>query len=59
MTALANSLERLATADAEHERVYSETLIEDYEYLLDLANDVYVVSLETHLASLDCFGFSH
>ncbi len=59
MTALANSLERLAMADADHERVYSETLIEDYEYLLDLANDVYVASLETHLASLDCFGLSH
>ncbi|GEM_PF-1596863 len=59
MTALANSLERLAMADADQERVYSETLIDDYEDLLDLANDVYVASLETHLASLSCFGLTH
>ncbi|MDZ4836382.1 MAG: hypothetical protein SGJ27_21620 [Candidatus Melainabacteria bacterium] len=46
-------------ADADQERVYSETLIDDYEDLLDLANDVYVASLETHLASLSCFGLTH
>lgn len=59
MTALANSLERLAMTEADHGRVYSETIVEDYEYLLELANDVYVASLETHLASLDFLGLSH
>lgn len=55
MTALANTLERLALATVE-ERALSETMLEDYQYLLDLANDVYVASLETHVASLESLG---
>lgn len=56
MTALANTLERLAREEADHRKVFSESVIDDYQYLLDLANDVYVASLETHVASLECFS---
>lgn len=51
MTALANTLERLAL-DLEQEQAFSETIIDEYEYLLELANDVYIASLETHLDAL-------
>ncbi|MBX9666693.1 MAG: hypothetical protein K2X93_03700 [Candidatus Obscuribacterales bacterium] len=55
MTALANTLERLALAPVE-DRVLSETILDDYQFLLELANDVYVASLETHVASLECLA---
>ncbi len=55
MTALANTLEKLALATVE-DRVLSETILDDYQFLLELANDVYVASLETHVASLECLG---
>ncbi len=55
MTALANTLERLALANIE-ERALTESILEDYQYLLELANDVYVASIETHVASMECLG---
>lgn len=51
MTALANTLERIAL-NLEHDQAFSETIIDEYEYLIELANDVYIASLETHLDAL-------
>lgn len=48
MTALANTLERLAL-----EGTTDEKFINEYQYLVDLANDVYLAALDTHVASLD------
>jgi hypothetical protein len=47
MTIRAIPQERLALPDANLESIYGETLVDDYEYLLDLANDIYFASLET------------
>ena len=59
MTALANTLEQLASANSEQSKVFNEAVIDEYQYLLEMANDVYVASLETHLASMDCFGLQY
>jgi hypothetical protein len=58
MTALANTLEQLAL-NLEQEQVFSETIIDEYEYLLELANDVYIASLETHLEALEKIRRNH
>lgn len=59
MTALANTLEELAMSNEKEQKVLTDGFIDEYEYLLDLANDVYIASLETHLASLESFGLNH
>jgi len=59
MTALANTLEQLAMDAIINEKVLNDEYLDEYEYLLDLANDVYIASLETHVASLESFGYTH
>ncbi len=54
MRALANTLEHLAlVVETVDERVWGELNMDDYQDLFELADDVYVASLETHLASLE------
>jgi hypothetical protein len=58
MTALANTLERIAL-NLEQEQVFTEIIFDEYEYLLELANDVYIASLETHLETMENISPSH
>jgi len=58
MTALANTLERIAL-NLEQEQVFTEIIFDEYEYLLELANDVYIASLETHLETMENIRPSH
>ena len=51
MEDLANTLERLALEDTTDE-FFIETIKHEYQYLLDLANDVDLAALDTHLAGL-------
>jgi hypothetical protein len=50
MTALANTLELLAQMETLEENVLT---LDGFEDLLELANDVYIATLETHVASLE------
>lgn len=56
MSTLANALEALALTELNIDKSWSDSLLDDYQDLLDLANDLYVASLETHIASLNQAG---
>ncbi len=52
MAALANSLEQMAQDNFEIDAKTSIS-VDDYQYLLELTNDLYIAALETHLAAFD------
>jgi hypothetical protein len=58
MTAPINTLAGQAN-EPDHQKVLSEFVIDDYQYLLDLSNDAYIAALETHLISLEQSRNSH
>ena len=57
MTALSNMLESVAIDTLQtpfFESGVNDGNLEDFAELFELANDVYVATLETHFASLEC-----
>ncbi len=54
MRALANTLERLTLlVETVDEKVWGEVDLDDFEDLFELADDAYMATLDTHVASLE------
>ena len=54
MRALANTLERLTLlVETVEEKVWGEVDLDDFEDLFELADDAYMATLDTHVASLE------
>jgi hypothetical protein len=53
MKALAKPVRHLTLVETVDEKVWSEVDLEDFEDLFELANDAYMATLDTHVASLE------
>jgi hypothetical protein len=53
MKALAKPIRHLTLVETVDEKAWSEVDLEDFEDLFELADDAYMATLDTHVASLE------
>ncbi len=53
MKALANTVRHLTLVETIDEKVWGEVDLDDFEDLFELADDAYMATLDTHVASLE------
>ena len=53
MKTLAKTVRHLAVVETVDEKTWSDLVLDEFEDLFELADDAYMATLDTHLASLE------